>query len=277
MKFFLNKKFLVIGLKRSSSKDYRILNLKNNNLILYDIDLIDLENIFKTHEIDVVINTVCSYGRKEENQKFLEDSNFNFPKLLLKCSKDNCVKLFLNTDTLLPDKINDYSFTKSKFRRCLKDDKSAIKIINLRIEHMYGPLDDDNKFVNWLINEILTNSEIIKLTSGVQLRDFIYIDDVVSAFDYCVMNSHKFVDSYNEYDLISGKLTSVKEFVCLIVEKLSIIKKLDFSKRVLFGELSYRPNEVMTPKFNHNSLIDTSWNPKVFLNEGLNQILKNYK
>lgn len=57
------------------------------------------------------------------------------------------------------------------------------KMINIKIEHMYGALDDENKFIYWLINKLKQNVEKIDLTSGVQKRDFIYIDDIVSAYE----------------------------------------------------------------------------------------------
>ena len=273
VKHFLDQNYKVIGLKRKNSNDIRISLLKNKNFVLYNIDEIDMQSIFNSHLIDVVINTVCCYGRNNESKVILEQGNFDFPKELLEYSNNNLVKLFINTDTLLPENTNEYSFIKSKFRRFLKNSTHLTKKINLRIEHMYGPYDDENKFIYWLINKLIYSSENINLTSGIQLRDFIFIDDVVSAFEHAVIYSDDFIENYNEFDLISGKLISVKEFVKILIQKLSSLKNIDFEKRILFGKLKYRKNDVMKPILNQNSFIDTNWKPKFSVNDGLDQIV----
>ena len=273
VKHFLEKNYTVIGLKRKNSNDIRISLLKNKNFVLYNIDEIDMQSIFHNHRIDVVINTVCCYGRNNESKKILEEGNFNFPKELFEHSNNNFVKLFINTDTLLPEKTNDYSFIKSKFRKFLKSSIHVTKKINLRIEHMYGPYDDENKFIYWLINKLIYSSENVKLTSGIQLRDFIFIVDVVSAYEHAIICSDDFIENYNEYDLISGKLTSVKEFVKILLQKLSLFKNIDYEKRILFGKLNYRENDVMKPMLNQNSFINTHWKPKFSVNDGLEQIV----
>ncbi len=52
----------------------------------------------------------------------------------------------------------------------------------MKIFHMYGPGDSPNKFIPWLIAQLKNNVPKIDLTAGEQTRDFIYIDDVCTAF-----------------------------------------------------------------------------------------------
>ncbi len=68
------------------------------------------------------------------------------------------------------------------FVEWLKYFSDRIKVVNLKLEHMYGPKDDDSKFVTWITNQMLNNISSIDLTEGTQKRDFIYIDDVVDAY-----------------------------------------------------------------------------------------------
>lgn len=59
LKSFIDSKFKVVALKRSSSNTYRI-NEHLNQVTLYDIDKCNLEEIFKNQRIDIVTN----YGRR---------------------------------------------------------------------------------------------------------------------------------------------------------------------------------------------------------------------
>jgi dTDP-D-glucose 4,6-dehydratase len=52
----------------------------------------------------------------------------------------------------------------------------------MKLEHMYEPKDDETKFVPWLISQLQQGVERVPLAEGKQLRDFIYIDDVVTAY-----------------------------------------------------------------------------------------------
>ena len=83
---FFSKKdeFKTFGLIRSSSDLSRInsKNLKN----LFVIDQTDFEHIFKKYRIEVVINTVCNYGRKNESEQSLINSNYLFGKKLVEIS-----------------------------------------------------------------------------------------------------------------------------------------------------------------------------------------------
>ena len=51
----------------------------------------------------------------------------------------------------------------------------------------------------------------IKLTPGEQLRDFIYIDDVVKAY-LTVLKELKNLPGISQFDVGAGSLISIKEF-----------------------------------------------------------------
>jgi nucleoside-diphosphate-sugar epimerase len=55
------------------------------------------------------------------------------------------------------------------------------RVLNLKVQHFYGPGDDPAKFITGLIAQCLANVPEIRLTEGRQQRDFIYVSDVVSA------------------------------------------------------------------------------------------------
>ena len=59
--------------------------------------------------------------------------------------------------------------------------RGSIKLVDLYLHHIYGLDESINKFSGWLLNELKKKNNNIKLSLGDQLRDFIYIKDVISA------------------------------------------------------------------------------------------------
>lgn len=140
-----------------------------------------------------------------------------------------------------------------------------MKFCNIKLEHMYGPGDDESKFTSYIINSCSKNEPEIKLTPGEQKRDFIYIDDVVFAFQ--LLLNHKQDKAFEEYELGSGEPVTIREFV-------ETAHRLTKSRSVLqFGALSYRENEVMHSSANVEALKALGWEPRNNLVDGLKKII----
>jgi len=274
LKAFINNGYEVIALKRSTSNTYRIDDCLNQ-IILYDIDKTELLDIFENHTIDVVVNTVTNYGRKDTKISSIVDTNLMFGLKLLEESVNVNVKACINTDTLLERDINAYALSKAQLVDWIKflSNKNT-KMINIKIEHMYGPLDDENKFIYWLINQLKQNVENIDLTSGVQKRDFIYIDDIVNAYEVIINNISGF-PNFEEFELGSGNSIEVKEFIKKIFQELEL--KQDVSTKLNFGANAYRENENMNMKADIQKLKRLAWKPKVSIEDGIKKILQKEK
>ena len=274
LKSFVKSGYEVIALKRSISNTYRI-NEYLNQLVVYDIDKIKLSNVFKNHKIDMVINTVTNYGRIDNKISSILDTNLIFGLKLLEESVNANVKGFINTDTLLERNLNSYALSKAQLVDWMKFlSNKQTKMINIKIEHMYGALDDENKFIYWLINKLKQNVEKIDLTSGVQKRDFIYIDDIVSAYEIIIQNINTF-SNYEEFELGSGNSIEVKNFVEKIYQEIS--NKQTLSTKLNFGAVSYRDNENMNIQANIEKLTNLAWKPKVSIKDGIKKILEKEK
>ncbi|MCT7590790.1 NAD-dependent epimerase/dehydratase [Aliarcobacter butzleri] len=274
LKSFVNSGYEIIALKRTTSNTYRIDNYLKK-VTLYDIDKVTLEDIFKNHKINIVINTVTNYGRIDNKILSILDTNLIFGLKLLEESVNANTKAFINTDTLLERNINAYALSKSQLVDWMKflSNKNT-KMINIKVEHMYGSLDDENKFIYWLINKLKQNVEKIDLTSGVQKRDFIYIDDVVSAYKTIIENIESYSD-YEEFELGSGNSIEVKKFVKQIVKELKL--KQEINTKLNFGAVSYRDNENMEMKADIQKLTNLGWKAKVSIEDGIKKILKEKK
>ena len=271
LKSFINSGYKVIALKRSTSNTYRIEEYLNQ-VTLYDIDKTELLAIFENHKIDIVLNTVTNYGRKDTKISSIVDTNLIFSLKLLEESVNANVKVFINTDTLLDRNINAYALSKAQLVDWMQFlSTKNTKMINVKIEHMYGLKDDENKFIYWLINQLKDNVEKINLTSGVQKRDFIYIDDIVSAYEIIIKNIGIF-SNYEEFELGSGNSIEVKEFVKQIVKELNTNQTI--TTKLSFGGISYRENENMNMEANITKLQNLGWKPQVSVEDGIKKIIK---
>ena len=273
LKSLLNNGNKVIALKRTSSNTYRI-NSYLDKVILYNIDEISMEQVFNSYNIDLVINTVTNYGRKDNRISSIVDTNLMFGLKLLEMSVNTNVKAFINTDTLLDRNINAYALSKAQLVDWMNflSNKNT-RMINIKIEHMYGPKDDENKFIYWFMNQLKQNVDSIELTSGIQKRDFIYIDDIVNAYEI-IINNIDSLSNYEEFELGSGNSIEVKSFIEKIYKEIS--SKQSLSTKLNFGIVAYRENENMNMKANIRKLQALNWSPKVSIEKGIKNIVNGY-
>lgn len=271
---FLKSGYKVIALVRSTSNLERIENFKEK-CTFYEVDKVPLEEIFERSNIEIVVHTACSYGRQNETNSSIVQTNLMFGLNLLENAVDYKVETFINTDTLLPENVNPYSLSKTQFRDWLKKAK-GIQVINLKMEHMYGPGDDKNKFIPWLINEMLSKEEEIGLTSGIQKRNFVYIQDILEAFNLVISKRKEFVKPYSSFDVVTDELVEVKDFVTLIAEKIEEIKKIKVLRKLNFGAKDYRENDIMEPEFDNQEILKLGWKPKIDYNKGISKTLDYY-
>lgn len=270
LKFFIDNKYQVIALKRSTSNTYRIDDLLKK-VTFYNIDEVKIPEIFHKHKIDIVVNTVTNYGRKDNKISSIVDTNLMFGLKLLEESVNNNVKAIINTDTLLEKNINAYALSKAHLVDWMKFlSNQNTKMINIKIEHMYGPKDDENKFIYWLINQLKNKVKKIDLTSGIQKRDFIYVDDIVYAYEAIIENIEK-LSNFEEIELGSGTSIKVKDFIEKIYSELS--KTQTLNTKLNFGAIPYRDNENMNMQANTEKLKKLNWNPKITLENGIREIL----
>lgn len=271
---FIKNEHKVIALVRSTSDLWRI-----NKLLpkckTYKIDEVTLNNIFQESNIDMVVHTACSYGRKGESISSIIESNLNFGLQILETAIENKVKIFINTDTLLPKNVNAYSLSKAQFGDWLKLFSMDIQVINMRMEHMYGPKDDKNKFIPWLINEMLNKKGSISLTSGIQKRNFIYIEDVLLAYNL-VIEKNNSLKNYNDFDVATNHLIEVKDFVMGIAKEINVRTGMDILDRLDFGAKEYRKNDIMQPEFDNEAIRELGWEPSVDYKKGINYTLNFY-
>ena len=260
--------YQIIILKRSFSPMKRIEDI-TGKVELFNIDEINLKNIFLHKKIDAVLHCATHYGRKSKDILEIVEANLVLPLSLLTLSKANTVSCFINTDTILDKGINAYSLSKSQFSDWLRILAGDIVCVNMELEHFYGPFDDSSKFVTHLIHSILKGESEIRLTKGEQKRYFIYIDDVVNAFRLIIEKSCTFGKGYHSFQVGSLQSISVRAFS-------EMIKQLtgNVSTSLNFGAIPYRDREIMDPVLDVSLLMELGWHIDVPLEEGLRRTIE---
>ena len=259
----------VIILKRSTSDTWRIADIMDQ-LISYDIDKTPLSRTFIDNEINAVIHAATNYGRKKESIPEIVDANLMFPLQVLELASKNNVEVFLNTDTTLSKDINYYSLSKKQYREWLKKYSERLKIFNLKLEHLYGEKDSTDKFITMVIDSFLKSKEEIKLTEGDQVRDFVYVGDVVQAYIKILGNLSNHNKQFTGYSLGSGTGTTIRE----IVGKIKSLTN-NTGTRTEFGAIKYRKNEIMKSVADISKVSkDLGWIPRTSLESGLQKTVE---
>ena len=277
----LSDGYQIIILKRSFSNTWRIEDLLHlPHLVTYDLDLCSIQQPFQDFKkIHTIIHTATVYGRKQESVCEVLEANTVFPLRLLELGVKFSTYNFLNTDTFfnkneIPYKgLINYSLSKEQFREWGEQFSIAEKInfVNLRLEQVFGAYDDKHKLIPYFVQQLLENVPQLQLTRGEQKRDFIYIDDVVSAYVFLLKKAYHMPFSYQEYEVGTGQSISLRKF-------LEMTKKvINANTELRFGALPYRNNEIMDSKANIVDLEQLGWTPTISLEEGISATVKSEK
>ena len=271
----LSEGFKVIILKRSFSNTWRIDHL-NNKIKSYNIDHVEIESVFKDQKIDIIIHTAANYGRNDENLSSIIATNITFGIKILELSILYDVDMVINTDTIMPRNTSFYTLSKKQFSEFCRimSNRVGLKFFNLKLEHLYGPKDDGNKFVTMITRQLLKDFDCIDLTKGEQKRDFIYVNDVIDLFILLVEKKDLYSNNYHEFDVGTGRPIEIRHFVEKIYKLVSDRKEIH--TKLNFGNIPYREYEPMVIIENLEPVEALGWYSKISLEEGLMSLI-NYE
>lgn len=274
-RFLAQYNYKLVGIKRHTSDTSRLAEIIDEIYLYNDSD--SLDEIFKKHnDIQIIIHAATNYGKNNDAVSDIFFANVVFPlKIIEKACALNS-RIFINTDTFFAKQNGEYeylqNYTLSKKIFYKLGTQTAVQkgcsFINMQLEHIFGPNDNEDKFVPSILRSMINNVPEIKFTSGEQKRDFIYVDDVVKAF-YTVIKSSDYFKrgSVYNFEVGQGKTISIRKFV-------EIAHKLIGSKsKTIFGELPYRENEIMFSQANVDALLKLGWQYDVNIEKGIQNIL----
>jgi CDP-paratose synthetase len=267
----------VVGLVRRHS-DLSKLDSIRGNIQLLDVATLSLSDLF-AQPVAAVIHTATCYGRDKEAVSAILDSNVGFPLRLLEAALAGKVGAFLNTDSFFSTNVAEgaylaaYSASKRQFVEWgrLACCGESIFFANIRLEHMYGPGDQNSKFINWLVRECMRNVEYLALTPGDQLRDFIYVDDAVRAFT-CILEALPVLGyGFRQIGLGTGTMRSMRSLIELVHGLTQSTTRLDF------GALPHREYEQMASVADNTVLKALGWECRTSLYQGISNVVAQYR
>ncbi len=136
----------------------------------------------------------------------------------------------------------------------------------LRLFGVYGPGEASYRLMPYLIN-LLSKKESVDLSPGEQMRDFLYISDVVSALIAAATSPTLQQAIYN---ICSSDPIAVCEVARAIAKNMNCDMSL-----LGFGKRNYRAGEVMWLVGDNAAFKrDTDWQPKVNMSQGICEMIQ---
>jgi len=156
-------------------------------------------------------------------------------------------------------------YGKQKLRICQElqtlAKENSIRFIWTRIFSLYGVGDSPQTLVSSCI-EKMSKNEAIFLTECSQIWDFLYVSDAVQAMkQFALMPCASGV-----YNLASGDIRPLREYICEMKEILSSSSELNF------GAVPYSPEGVVNLVPDIHKLLQTGWKPQTSFRDGIMKI-----
>lgn len=226
--------------------------------------------VLRAHKPDILVHTACCYGRSGETLTEMIAANYLFGWTLLEASLDAGVGLFMNTDTVLPAGLNAYALTKTQFvelARFVQDTRAtSLRFANLKLQTMYGPGDHPTKFTTALARHVVANRASLDITPGTQRRDFVHVDDVVSALS-AVIEKRDALARWEEIPVGSGEARRLRDFVDMAVEASGFAHEV----RPVLAQRAGEPPEL---RADTARLRELGWRPNVDLRSGIASLIE---
>jgi nucleoside-diphosphate-sugar epimerase len=239
-----------------------------------------IESIFEGHIFDLIINAgACQEGGDDcDALKKIVDSNILFPASLASIAlKNNPMASLINFGSSwqidgegnnLP--FNAYAASKSAIEPFYDHfSLRGLRMATLRLYDTYGPNDKRNKIINLIADALIQNREL-QISPGMQMMDFVYIDDVISAVDIVIK---ELADSsggiHLRYSVRSHRPVTILD----VLEAMCSIVGVNNKDRIVVGAKPYRDRERF--KLSEFSLqTPRGWLPRISLLEGLTMLIR---
>lgn len=263
-----------------------LLNNKNFELIEHDI----IEPLFLSN-IDQIYNLACpaSPVHYQFNSIRTLKANFLGTMNMLGMAKDNKARILQASTSEIYGNPSEHPQKETYLgnvnpigpRACYDEGKRVaeslmkayhtqhkIDIRIVRIFNTYGPkmAKDDGRVISNFINQALNNEDITVYGDGSQTRSFCYISDMVDGL-IKMMNSENFTEPVN---LGNPTEKTILEMAEKIIELTNSKSKIIFNSLPIDDPVKRCPDISLAKE-------KLNWEPKIQLDEGLEETIKYYK
>ena len=280
-KFLLKKNYEIVSVSRKKPKKIRF--LKKVKYIRADIVLKKkLLNSLKNHlDSQFVINCGGEVEHKKIKKTFLSHSkgSINVANIFLKKSLKKFIQIgsSLEYGSLKSPQSENFScspesnYSNAKYlasKNLLNLYKNYnLPLIIIRPYQLYGPAQDTNRFIPFVIKACLQN-KYFPCSEGKQRRDFLYIDDFVNFIFKVIIKDNIKGEIFN---IGYGHPNKIKEIISKITK---MVKK----GRPQYGKIKLRIEENLITYPNIKKAIKlTGWKPKIKIDLGLKKTIKYYR
>ncbi len=255
----------VVVLTRSPT-DLRRLEAYRTRLEIHPYDAQGMRSALATGPIGAVIHAAACYGRQGESADALIEANVRLP-LSIALAAGTHIGRWIAIGSALPATVSPYALSKAQFAAWLAVMPASVLAprFHLAFQHFYGPGDDLTKFTTHVIRTCLTGGEL-RLTAGTQRRDFLYIDDAVSAV-LTVLDKAEPTALCSDIPVGTGQAVPVRHFIERAHAAAASTTTLHF------GAVAVRPGEPDICVADTTVLNRLGWHPAVTLECGLMQTI----
>lgn len=216
--------------------------------------------------IEMVINCLANYSETDRSESGW--ANAYLPSSILASTTWCGSPVFINVDSYyslcLPEHTPNplYTYYKREFVSFATkfSDSKGISFINCRLFSPYGLNSRREDFISSIVRRCRSEKQIT-LRGFKQIRDYIFLSDVVDALVLVAQNSTGLSNKY--FEIGSGTGISVGELVDQIVDRLGIapIRKNSDPVSYIIDNIDFIADT--------RPLISLNWKPKIDLNNGL--------
>ena len=274
----------VITLVRNKTDISKLSNI--NNIIIWNIDINSIEDIFIQYKVDGIVHLATYYIRthKQDDIKNIIQSNVTFPLELLNLGIKYNIKWFINTGTgseyqeqnsllketnnLLPE--NLYAQSKVIFDSCAKLllKEREISYLNMILFSPYGETEPSIKIVSNIIDSFLKNKKLLIKTPNQKL-DFLYYMDIVDAYIKAIEYLEKSKIVINErLNLGSNEIFTIYQVVEIIGAM------IDNNIEIVYEDFNTYTKRLPNVDKIFNML---KWKSKISFKEGLERMIDSFK
>jgi len=243
-----------------------------------------VDNSIKGPEIFLKSNIMGTFNLIEQSREYM--------KLISKKEKNNFLFVHISTDEVFGDlgiskrnftekspynPSSPYSASKASSDLLIKSwiRTYSFPAIITNCSNNYGPYQNKEKLIPKVIFNFLNEKKIPIYGLGDQIRDWLYVDDHISALELILKSGEK-GSSYNIGSNTKLKNIEIIKYIFELLKKKSFIKKevifedkIDFVEDRLGHDIHYGINSNKLKK-------ETGWLPKVSLKEGLSKTIDWY-
>lgn len=185
----------------------------------------DPEGVFAHGRFDAVVHCATAYGRHGADVGELIDANVLLPMRILAAAARNGTRLFVNSDSFFcsqldagkdPSDVYLPEYTLSKWQFCqwarVAVAKTGMAVANMRLQQVYGEHDSEDKFVPWLVRELVSGVPAVELRNPGAKRDFVHVSDAVGAYMAVLEHWGGLGNGFSTVDVGLGEPMTVRGF-----------------------------------------------------------------